>query len=347
MSAPEGDASGALTTTLLSLITGYMPARVVHTAAQLGICDLLAAGANTAEVLAQASNTSTGPLRRLLRALASMGLIEDFGCDRFGLTALGSQLCSNVPGSMRNVALMFGGERAWRSWGELPHCVKTGESGTRRIYGIGSFEYLAANPDQAIIFNEAMAENTQRVSQRLISAYDFSQYRKIIDVGGGNGALLGAIIAANPNVRGVVFDLPSGSAEAPQKLAEAGVAASCEVVAGDFFRSVPEGADAYILKHIIHDWGDEQSIAILRNCHKAMNQGSKILLLERVMPEKMEVTSTNQRMAMFDMNMLAMPGGQERTEKEYRALLANAGLLIARTIAIPGLDIAVIEAVRS
>jgi orsellinic acid C2-O-methyltransferase len=299
VSASEGDSSRVLPTTLQSLIMGYMPARVVHIAVHLRISDLLAAGPKTVEALAQATNTSTAPLLRLLRALASMDLLEDLGCDRFALTALGSQLCSNVPGSLRNFALMFGGERAWRSWGELLHCVKTGESGTRRIYGMGSFEYLAANPDQAVIFNEAMAENTRRVSQGLIAAYDFSRYRKIIDVGGGNGALLGAIIAANPNIRGVVFDLPRGSAEAPQKLADAGVAASCEVIAGDFFRSVPEGADAYILKFIIHDWDDEQSLAILKNCHKAMHQASKILLLERVMPEKMEATSANQRIAML------------------------------------------------
>jgi len=181
----------------------------------------------------------------------------------------------------------------------------------------------------------------------LVSAYDFSQFRKIIDVGGGNGALLGAIIAANPGIHGVVFDLPRGNAEAPQKLADAGVAANCEVVGGDFFRSVPEGADAaYILKFIIHDWDDEQSLAILKNCHKAMLQKSKILLLERVMPEKMESTPANRRMAMADMNMLAMPGGRERTGNEYRDLLAQAGLSITRILTIPGLEIGVVDAVR-
>jgi ubiquinone/menaquinone biosynthesis C-methylase UbiE len=347
MSVSEDDSSRALSATLQSLIRGYMPARVVHTAAHLGISDLLAAGPKTAEALAQATNTSAGPLLRLLRALASMDLLEDLGGDGFALTALGRQLCSNVPGSLRNFALMFGGERAWRSWGELLHCVKTGESGTRRIYGMGSFEYLAANPDQALIFNEAMAENTRRVTQALISAYDFSQFRKIIDVGGGNGALIAAIVATNPNIRGMVFDLSRGSAEASQKLADAGVAASCEVVAGDFFHSVPEGADAYILKFIIHDWDDEQSLAILKNCRKAMKQASKILLLERVMPEKMQATPANQLIAMADMNMLAMPGGQERTGEEYRSLMARAGLSITRILAIPGQDIGVIEGVRS
>ena len=225
--------------------------------------------------------------------------------------------------------------------------MKTGESGTHHIYGTGTFEYLAANPDQAVIFNEAMAENTRHVSQALVSAYDFSQFGKIVDVGGGNGALMTAIVATNPDIRGVVLDLPRGCAEASQKLADAGVAARWEVVAGDFFRSVPEGADAYILKFIIHDWDDEQSLAILKNCRKATHQASKVLLIERVMPEKMEATPANQRMAMADMNMLAMPGGQERTEKEYRDLLSKAGLSIAQILAIPDLDISVIEAIRS
>jgi O-methyltransferase. len=347
MALSEGDSSRELSSTLQALIWGYMPARVVHAAAHLGISDLLAEGPKTAEALAQASNTSAGPLLRLLRALASLGLLEDLGHNHFALTALGSQLRSSVPGSLRNFALMFGGERAWRSWGELPHCVKTGESGTHRVYGMGSFEYLAANPDQAIIFNGAMAENTRRVTQALISFYDFAQFRKIVDVGGGDGTLLGAIIAANPSIRGVVFDLPRGNAEAPGRLADAGVAASCEVVAGDFFRSVPEGADAYILKFIIHDWDDEQSIAILTNCHKAMHRGSKILLLERVMPEKIEPTPTHRRIAMADMNMLAMPGGKERTEQEYRDLFAKAGLSIVQSLTVPGLDIGLMEAVRN
>jgi len=345
MSLSERDRE--LSGTLQALIWGYMPARVVHATAHFGIPDLLADGPKTAEALAQATDTSADPMLRLLRALATLGLLEDIGHSGFCLTALGSQLRSDVPGSLRNLALMYGGERAWRSWGELLHCLKTGESGTRRIYGMGSFEYLAAHPDQAVIFNGAMAENTQRVTQALIAAYDFSKFRKIIDVGGGNGALLGAMIAANPGIRGVVFDLPRGNAEAPVRLANAGVAESCEVVAGDFFRSVPEGADAYILKSIIHDWDDDQSLAILKNCREAMHRNSKILLLERVMPEKMEPTPANRRMAMADMNMLAMPGGRERTGKEYRALLARADLSISRILAIPGLDIAVVEAVRS
>ncbi|KRR20843.1 hypothetical protein CQ14_26470 [Bradyrhizobium lablabi] len=328
------------------MITGYMPARVVHVAAELGIADLLATEAKTADTLARETNTASMPLRRLLRALASMGLVEEVEPGGFALTAAGSQLRSDVPGSMRNVALMFGGERAWRSWGELVHCVRTGESGTRRVYGVGTFEYLAANPAQAAIFNGAMAENTRRVTELLVSAYDFSQFRRIVDVGGGDGTLMVAILAANAAVRGMVFDLPSGLAQAPQKLADAGVSARCETIAGDFFHSVPEAIDGYILKYVIHDWDDEQSVAILSNCREAMHRTSKIVLIERIMPERMEATPIHQRIALADMNMLAMPGGQERTEREYRNLFAAAGLVLERTIALPGSEISVIEAKR-
>ena len=216
MSAPES--SAASPASLWPLITGYMPARVVHVAAELGIADLLATGAKTADALAQEIDAAPVPLRRLLRALASIGLVEELEPGRFALTAAGSQLRSNVPGSMRNLALMFGGERAWRSWGELLHSVRTGKSGTRRVYGVGTFEYLAANPGQAAIFNAAMAENTRRITELLVSTYDFSQFRNIVDVGGGDGTLMVSILAANADVRGTVFDLPSGVAQAPQKL---------------------------------------------------------------------------------------------------------------------------------
>ena len=162
MSVSEDNPDAAAASNLWALITGDMPARVVHVAVQLGVADLLAGEAKTADALAQETNTAAVPLRRLLLALASLGLVE-LESGRFALTEAGSPLRSNVPGSMRNIALMFGGDRAWKSWGELLHSVTTGESGTRRVFGVGSFEYLAANPDQAVIFNAAMAENTRRL----------------------------------------------------------------------------------------------------------------------------------------------------------------------------------------
>jgi O-methyltransferase domain len=153
---------------------------------------------------------------------------------------------------------------------------------------------------------------------------------------------MAALLAANPDVRGVVFDLPRGGAEASRRLADAAVAARCEVIAGDFFRSVPEGADAYILKNVIHDWNDDESVAILKNCRSAMHQASRLLLVERVMPDKMEAMPSHQRMAMLDMNMLAMPGGRERTLQEYRTLLTRADLSVVDVIPLSGLDISLI-----
>ena len=173
MSVSEDNPDAAAASNLWELITGYMPARVVHVAVQLGVADLLAGEANTADALAQETNNAAVPHRRLLLALASLGLVKQLESGRFALTEAGSPLRSNVPGSMRNIALMFGGDRAWKSWGELLHSVTTGESGTRRVFGVGSFEYLAANPDQAVIFNAAMAENTRRVTELLVSTYDF------------------------------------------------------------------------------------------------------------------------------------------------------------------------------
>ena len=321
--------------TLMALITGFMPARVVHVAAELGLADLIAAGETSAASLARETGTHAPSLHRLLRALASLGLVDEVEPGRFALTALGAHLRRGAPGSLSNIALMFGGERSWRSWGELLHSVRTGESATRHVFGMGSFEYLAAYPPAAAIFNEAMAEITRQVAHAVAAAYDFSRFRRIVDVGGGNGTLLAAILAAAPALRGSVFDLPAGNADAPRLLAAAGLAERAEAIAGDFFRAVPQGADAYILKSVIHDWDDDESVIILTNCRKAIAGGGRLLLVERVMPERMESSPIHQRMAMLDMNMLALPGGRERTEAEYRALFQAARFALERILPLP------------
>ena len=339
------DTAASQRTTLLSLIYGFMPARIVHIAAELGLADWLADGAKTAAALAEATQTDAGSLHRLLRALASLGLVDEVAPGRFALTALGAQLCSGAPGSLRHLAMMFGGERAWQCWGDLPHCVRTGQSGMQHLFGVGSFEYLAAHPQEAVTFNKAMADITRQTSRAVVAAYDFSRFRTIVDVGGGNGTLVAAILAGTPTLRGVVFDLPSGNAEAPRQLAAAGVAERCRVIAGDFFHSVPSGADAYILKSVIHDWDDERSVTILRNCRTAIAPGGKLLLVERVMPERMAASPSHLRAAMLDLNMLVMPGGRERTAAEYAALFAAAGLELARIVPLPeAVGISLIEA---
>ncbi len=345
MARPTSETTAAPPAVSMALVYGFMPSMVLHVAAELGIADRLAEGAKSAETLARETRTDAPSLHRLLRALASLGVADEIEPGRFVLTSLGSHLRTGTPGSLRNLARLSGAERSWRCWGDLLHSVRTGESGMRRLYGMGGFDLLATEPEAAVIFNEAMGEATTQVARAVVAAYDFSRFCTFVDVGGGNGTLAAAILAGAPKLRGIVFDLPTGNAQAPQLLAAEGVAQRCEVVAGDFFRFVPDGADAYVLKSIIHDWDDEQSIAILKNCRKAMTPGGQLLLVERVMPERMEASASHREMAMMDMNMLTLPGGRERTEAECRALLEAAGFALESILPLPDIaDRAIVEA---
>ncbi len=325
---------------------GHMASRVIFVAAQLGVADLLAEGGQSVAALASRTRTHAPSLQRLLRALASLGVLDETEPGRFALTPLGAPLRTGVPGSVRNLALMFGSERSWKSWGDLLYSVQTGSSAAQHIYGMNGFEYFAANPEQAAIFNQAMAENTRRVGDAVVAVYDFSAFRTVVDVGGGSGALLAIILAVFPTLRGIVFDLPSGLEGVHRRLEAAGVASRSDVVEGDFFRAVPAGAEAYMLKNVIHDWDDERSLAILRSCRTAMPGHAKLLLIDRLMPPKIEAAPAHQRITMMDINMLVMPGGGERTESEFKALLASSGFRWNATLplgAAPGYSL--IEAI--
>jgi hypothetical protein len=321
---------------LMPLINGFMAARVVHVAAELGIADLLAAGAKSTETLAGEAGANVPALHRLLRALASLGVIDELEPGRFALNEMGEQLRGGVPDSVRNLALMFGSERVWRSWGELRHSILTGTPAFRHVFGVEAFEFLARDPKQAAVFNEAMAEITRQVAKDLVTAYDFASFSKIVDVGGGNGTLIATILDSAPKLRGILFDSSSGSAEASEQLRTRGVLERCEVIAGDFFHSVPKGGDAYILKNIIHDWDDERSATILKNCRNAISAGGKLLLVERVMPARIDASAGHQRWTMLDMHMLVMLGGRERTEEEFRSLLATVNFELRRTLLLQG-----------
>jgi len=327
---------GGFDPTLMPLITGFMAARVVHVAAELGITDLLGSGAKSTETLASETGANIPALHRLLRALASLGLIDELEPGRFALNAPGEQLRTGAPGSVRNLALVEGSERAWRSWGELRHSILTGTPAFRHVFGVDLFEDLARDPKQAAVFNEAMAEITRQVAKAVVMAYNFATFSKIVDVGGGNGTLIAAILDTAPKLCGIVFDSSSGSAEASDQLRARGVLERCEVIAGDFFRSVPRGGDAYILKSIIHDWDDERSAAILENCREAIVAAGKLLLIERVMPGRIDASADHQRLTMRDMHMLVMIGGRERTEEEFRSVLAAANFELRRTLLLPG-----------
>lgn len=327
-------------------ITALIPARLVYLAAELGIADLMANGLSTAEALAEKSGTHAPALYRMLRALCAYGVFEEPTPGKFGLTSIGAQLQSEVSGSFRNFARFFGDQRTWKCLEEFEHTVRTGETGMKRAFGCTGFEYLASHPEEASIFNAAMADVARHVARAAIAQYDFSRFRTILDIGGGNGTFLAEILRSATVSAGILFDVPAGLMEAKGALLRANVASRCTVMPGDFFKFVPPGADLMILKSVIHNWNDEQAAAILSRCRAAASSQSRLLLIERVMPETMTVSAANQRGAALDMRMLTVTGGVERTEDEHREMLAGAGFAWARMIMLPApWDQAMIEAV--
>jgi len=331
---------------LMPLIGIFTISRLIYVAAELGLADKMADGSRSADELATETRTHGRSLYRMLRALTAYGVFAETEPGKFGLTTMGTQLRSDVPGSVRNFARFFGDQRSWRCYADIEHTIRTGETAMRRVYGMGSFEYYAEHPAEASIFNGAMAEVTRRVGSAATAAYDFSMFRAIMDVGGGNGALIAELLRAAPAARGILFDLPAGVREAQQVLTTTGVAERCTIVPGDFFKSVPTGADAIVLKSVIHDWDDASATSILGNCRAAASANTRLLLIERVMPARMTASPASQRAAVLDIRMLLVAGGRERTEEEYRALLASGGFTLTRTVMLPEpIDMAVIEAV--
>jgi hypothetical protein len=291
------------------------------------VADHLAAGPRTAEDLAETLRVEAGALNRLLHALAALGLLSHFGESRYAITDAGARLRDGVPGSLRTVAILSG-DRSYRAWGGLLHSVMTGETAFRHVFGMGTFEYMAAHPEIAGFYNEAMAASAAERSDAVVSAYDFSRAGTVVDVGGGYGALLIAILAAHPGVRGVLFERESVVDGARARIEAAGLGTRCAVEVGDFFRSVPSGGGLYLLSHIIHNWDDQRSGHILANCRAAMSLQARLLILEQVLPERFEASRAAVQAAMADLHMLAITGGQERTAAEYRRLLTAAGFTL-------------------
>ncbi|MFA1544471.1 methyltransferase [Actinomadura monticuli] len=326
---------------LLDLAFGYMPAQIIHVAAETGVADALAGGPRTSGELARATGAHAPSLHRLLRGLATLGAVEQKEGDLFALTAEGQRLRADAPDSIRSLVLLFCGPDVWRSWGDMAETVRTGEAAWPRVTGGTSFEHFESDPASSEVFNAAMAEHTRAVAPGIIEAHDFSRYGTVADLGGGDGTLLAAILRAHREVRGLLFDLPAGLAAAPGTLEDA--AGRAEIVAGDFFESVPGGADAYVLKSVLHDWDDEKAAAILRNVRAAMGPDARLLILEQVMPET--VAPDTAGIVRNDLNMLVATGGRERTEAEFRALLDAAGFAgVSLTGPLPPSAYRVIEA---
>ena len=312
---------------LARLVDGFRVSQTIHACVELGIPDLLDDGERTADDLAEASGADPPTLYRLLRALASFGILHEEDGRRFSLTELGQPLRSDVPGSLRGWVRLSGREYVWRSWGNLTNAVRDGENAFRSLHGTDVWEWRAAHPEESAIFDEAMMSLTGAGNAAVLAAYDFDRFGTVVDVAGGNGALLAALLAAHPQMRGILFDQEHVVSGAEPVLRAAGVLDRCEVVAGSFFSSIPEGGDAYVLKSIIHDWEDEESVAILRSCREAMGPEAAALVIERDLGPPNE----NPMAKLSDLNMFVMPGGRERTLDEYAALLDRAGLRLAAT----------------
>jgi SAM-dependent methyltransferase len=324
------------------MISSVWIPQTVCAAAQLGVADAMGSGAQSADDLAPELGVHPRALYRLLRAMTALELTSQGADGRFSLTATGACLRDDAPDSVRAWALLWGSEMMWRPWGRLADCVRTGEMAPKLLDGFDStFDYMEKHPEEQAIFNRSMLELTRGIAAVLPGAYDFGGVKSVVDVGGGFGALLPPLLKAFPALRATVYDLPGCADGARALFAAEGLSGRCEFQAGDFFESVPAGADVYLLKSVIHDWDDAKSRRILESVRRALHPGARLLLLEWPLPER--VTAADSNMVSVDLNMLVMVGGMERTEREYRELLSSAGLRTARVLPTPAM--AIFEAV--
>jgi hypothetical protein len=321
---------------LRRLVNGYQVSQALHVAATLGLADLLAAGPRSSDELAAATDSDPDALYRLLRALAAVGVFHEADERRFALTELGEGLRSDAPEGIAGWARFMGRPDIWAAWSSLLHSVRTGENAFRHVHGTDVWSYRADRPEESAIFDGAMMALTRSSNRALVEACDFGRFGTIVDVGGGNGALLALLLGRYPDVQGVLFDQPHVVSGADDVLGAAGVADRCRVVGGSFFEDVPAGGDAYVLKAIIHDWEDEESLAILRACRAAMDGDAALLVIERVVgPPNADLAAK-----LGDLNMLVGPGGRERTVEELESLLAAGGFrLVGVTPTAAGLSV--------
>jgi len=318
---------------LSRLATSYWVPQAIHAAAVLGVADVLAAGPRTSPEIASELGADTATLHRLMRALVTIELCTLGDDGRFALTPLGDCLRSDSRDSVRSWVLLVGGDRCWTAWGRLAECVRTGQS-VPSLDGRTWIE-TASDPAGAPTFNQSMVQLTRHIAGAVAMSYDFSDLRTIVDVGGGYGALLPPILKANPTLRGMVFDLPQCRDGARAIAEKTGLVERYEFVAGDFFADPLPRADAYIVKSVIHDWDDERSVTLLRAIGRAMSAAARLLVVEPLLPEHPGTSGFDAMMAHTDLNMLVVTGGRERTEDDFRALMARAGLRVTRIVPTP------------
>lgn len=313
---------------LRDLTCGYWVSQCIATAARLGIADILKSGTKSVDELAATTQTQPRALYRLLRALASFGIFAESSERCFTLTPM-AELLQTSPQSLRGWAILMAQEEFHRAWDELLYSLRTGKPAFNHVFGKSYWEHLSGNPEAALTFNEGLTAYTSQVAQAVVSAYDFSSLPNIVDVGAGHGTLMAAILTASPQVVGTLFDLPHAAEGARKSLEASSLTGRCQFVAGNFFESVPEGGDAYLLSHVIHDWSDDRALTILRNCHRVMHSGARLFLIEALIP----LGNLPFFGKLLDVHMLvAHDEGADRTEVEYRSLLERSGFRLLRVI---------------
>jgi hypothetical protein len=310
----------------MELTTGTWVTQAVSVTASLGVADQLAAGPQTVEAIAAAVGADTPSLYRLLRFVADLGVLRELDGRRFASTEISELLRSDVPGSMRGWTIMAGARWHLDAWTGLTESVRTGEPAFELVHGQLAFDHFRDHPDDAAVLNAAMTSAASQQVVPVVTAYDFSGCGTVVDVGGGQGALLAAVLTAHPHLHGVLFEQPEVVAGAKALVEEADLGARCTCVGGDFFESVPPGGDAYLLSNVIHDWDDTRAVRILANCRAALGAGGRVLLVEAVLPDGPEPSPAK----LVDVEMLVMGPGRQRTESELRDLLQRAGLHLSR-----------------
>jgi hypothetical protein len=314
--------------TLMQMFLAPLLQRSICVVARLKIADMLASGSKPVSALAKQTQTNEDALYRVLRLLATAGIFSEKENQEFSLTPLASLLRSDLPDSLYHYAIMMGEDWLWEDWGQLMYCVKTGSTAQEKVHGMDSFQFFAKNKEAGIVFNNAMTNLSQSDVTSIVASYDFSAFHKLVDIAGGHGLALAKVLKANPKLHAVLYELPYVIEGAKEFLEKQGLINQVELLSGDFFESVPAGADAYMMKHIIHDWNDERCIQLLRNIGSAMDKNGKVLIIEMVVPG----INIPGPAKMLDLQMLVMEGGKERTKEQFETLLNSAGFSLTNII---------------
>lgn len=327
---------------MLALAFNYFLPCALHVAAELGIADHFADGPKRVDELATATATHPPSLYRLLRMLAGHGIFLEDPSGDFQLTPLAATLQTGVAGSVRDAVRLAGDASWWNAAGHLLHTVRTGEPAFKALNGSEFYEYLAKNPSAALRFNRGMANGSSIDNAAIAQCYDFGQFRRIVDVGGGQGGFIGAVLKAYPTVVGVLYDQPHVVRE-PAYVTALGVLDRCEIIGGNFFEAVPRGADCYVIKQVLWDWNDEKCVTLLNRCRESMAEKGRVLILEPVLPAQSEPRPIYD----WDIMMMALEDSRTRTEQDFHALYQQAGLKVTRIVPTPSSGLMIIEGERA